>query len=387
MFFLLFIGLTFTLELTLSDIHYTSSHCGTIENKFGSLTIENDLMDRGIRMRINLDKATHRSCRLCQISNRYCNTTIEPTMALDTSFNLKVISLGDTVSSTSYSLQNSVSDINISPGRQCDTKHQWIILLIVNVAQPINHDFLLIANTTPVESVACDTTLVDISCSISPSYYYINYTTSNCLTMREDTDDGDVLQHQPLYYFHQTHNIPTLTLCGEQWSSLFQRSRLDLTCDLLLTLHIKQKPWYETAFITMSAYMNGRRDIVLWQTLELLEQTCSVRDHDVSLEDTVFYNMTQALRIKTPLYDSATICEWIGPVNKSNITMPAYIEYLNEWYFMPYQYILPADSSMPWKAPLLFSLPFVILFILSIATIITFYYIRRKDMDQYAMIT
>lgn len=374
------------LDLTIADIQYGAT-CGAIENNFGVLSIGNDLLGQHLQLSINLNDTSHQSCRLCAISPSYCNTTIAPRLAQDTSYNLKIITLEERrVSSVTYALRQDASQMIISQSDICGHTFRFVILLIVNVAQPIDHDFLLLANDGGSNTLPCDKTLADISCSVSNVYYIIDYTAENCLSQRESSLPVQPTQfNQPLYYFYNNESIDgAMTLCGESWLSIFRRSRLDLWCDDTLPLYIKQKPWYETALYAMSAWLNGRQDTTLWLTLETLERTCHLRERQLGLDETIFVNLTRQLRLDRATYDDLVVCDWIGTVNKQNVTLPFYTRYYREWFFSLYQSILPADETMPWKAPLLFSLPFVILFILVVATGLTTYHIYcRQRNNQY----
>lgn len=367
------------LDLTIADIQYGAT-CGAIENNFGVLSIDNDLMGQRLQLSINLNDTTHRSCRLCAMSPAYCNTTIAPRLAQDTSYNLKIVSLEERrVSSVAYALRQ--DSVLISQNDICGRTYRWVILLIVNVAQPIDHDFLLLANDGGTNTLPCDRTLADISCTVANEYYIIDYTAENCLSQRDQSLEVQPTQfNQPLYYFYNNETIDQeMTLCGESWRSIFRRSRLDLWCDDTLPLYIKLKPWYRAALDAMSAWLNGRRDAALWLTLEMLERTCQWRERQLGLDETIFVNLT--LRVDRPTYDDGVICDWIGVVDKQNVTLPFYTRYYKEWLFSLYKSILPADETMPWKAPLLFALPFIIIFILVIATGLTTYHIycRQKN--------
>jgi hypothetical protein len=376
---LVLLALYHGLDLTIADIQY-SSKCGAIENNFGVLSIDNDLMGQRLQLSINLNDTSHRSCRLCAMSPAYCNTTIAPRLAQDTSYNLKIVSLEERrVSSVSYALRQDT--VLISQSDICGRTYRWVILLIVNVLQPIDHDFLLLANDGGTNTLPCDRTLADISCTAANEYYIIDYTAENCLSQRDQSLEVQPTQfNQPLYYFYNNETIDQeMLLCGESWRSIFRRSRLDIWCDDTLPLYIKQKPWYQTALYAMSAWLNGRRDAALWLTLETLERTCHSRERQLALDETIFVNLS--LRVDRPTYDDGVICDWIGGVDKQNITLPFYTRYYKEWFFSLYKSILPADETMPWKAPLLFALPFIIIFILVIATGLTTYHIycRQKN--------
>ena len=380
------LALSYGLDLTIADLQYGPS-CGAIENNFGVLTIENDLMGEKLQLKINLNDTTHRSCRLCQMSPTYCNTSITSRLAQDTSYNLKIITLGRRLSSVTYALRDATSVI-ISDDNICGQTYRWIILMITNILQPIDHDFLLVANDGGSNTLPCDQTLADISCTISPVYYIIDYTVSNCLSQHNVSQEEQPTEfNQPLYYFYNNESIPSSVLCGESWQSIFRRSRLDLWCDDSLGLYIKEKPWYETALYAITAFMNGRRDATLWLTLETLERTCHLRERPLPLEDTIFFNLSRQLRLDRSTYDDAVICQWLGTVNRQNVTLPSYTRYYKEWFFSLYQSILPADDTMPWKAPLLFALPFIILTLLLVATGLTTYHIYcRQKNNEYEMV-
>ena len=382
-------------ELTLSDIQYDSPMCGNIKNAFGTMTIDNDLMGSVLIFDINLNES-YKSCRLCRILPVYCNISVPSGLSQDTNYNLKVITIDhDSISSVSFAIRNKTSAIMSSSG-QCGKKQRLVILVIANIKEPTDRDILLIGRDSLSDIQQCDSTnnLADLSCGISFSYFYVDYETTNCISMNETTKEivNPLEYHIPLYYFYEYSLIPNdLTLCGESWYSIYERSRLDLWCDPDLPLYIKEKPWYDTALLVTTAYINGRRDSLIWLTLETLERTCDSRMLGIPIEETIFYNMSILLRVDRPQYDTPDICEWMEKdgfmINKENVTLPVYLQHYDKWYFVLYKYIVLTDENMYWKASLLFTLPFVLIFILLIATTVTVYHIFHKKHNQYEYVS
>jgi hypothetical protein len=262
---------------------------------------------------------------------------------------------------------------------------------MTQIESPLNRDFLLIGSDQSGDALPCDHSgIADISCIIAPSFFYIEYPVTNCLlenTVVSSSTRKEEEKHLPLYYFYKSSSLIPVNqqLCGESWSSIYHRTRPYLWCDEKLQLYIREKPWYETALLATAAYMNGRRDALLWLTLETLERTCSSRETAIPLEETIFFNMSEGLRVKNPTYSMDSICEWLMDDENLiyNITLPVYLEHEDQWYFKLFQYIVIADENMRLVSILLFILPFIILTIILIALSITIYHVYRKRNYNY----
>lgn len=391
--FLFYIISSHALELRISDIEYDVPTCGiAFENHLGTLTIKHSLLPEYVSFDIHLNQTT-RSCRLCHISPSYCNTTIAPYLARDAGYNLKVVTVKNHESpvAVSYKLRNTTTTTKLYMEPLCGTHQRWIIMSIVTIDMPIQRDFVTIASDSSSRLIPCnrDTSITDLSCSLTPYYFQVQYSITNCLTENTSVNEyeGSQTSYTPLYYFYEHDLIPEdYTLCGETWLSIYERSRLDLWCDFDLPLYIKTKTWYFAALLTTAAYMNGRRDPTVWLALETLERTCASRESDIPLEETVFRDMAEALFVDFPTYDTETICRWIGHVDSNDIIRPVYLEYYREWYFTLYQYIVLDDADFPWKAKLLFATPFLILGAIIVGAIITTMHIYCRKRNEYKRI-
>lgn len=405
-----------TTMVELSDIQYSIPSCSLdggkkIVNTFGSLTMGNNLMGDSMVFRVNLNNLNP-SCRLCQISPNYCGPMGEDSglhMAYDTQYNLKIISPfgdgGSPPSSISFSLQNNSYAVVTRTGL-CGKVHQLVILVIANIDYPVERDFLLIAHDKDGnKSVPCikGWGLSDLSCQVSQSYHYVDYSAYNCLAINSTiTPDGGggggTTPYTPFYYYYESvvmKNVEILgderlLLCGESWLSIYQRVSLKDYCHPYNSLYVKPKVWYEAALIITSYWLNGNRGEDVWLAMEALERTCHQRESEINFEDSIFYNLTLWMSEEDPIYDKTTICGWIAgagiDVSTSNITLPYFFYHSDKWWYVLYQYVLEADESMKVYAYLLTPVFPIILVVLLGTLGFTLYHIYYRPPEHYELV-
>jgi hypothetical protein len=398
----------------ISDLQYSVPTCtvngNVLNNAFGSVTIGNNLLADGIEFTFHLDYTQH-SCRLCDISNAYCDESFANESNLypsqDTTYNFKLISLTDQnlTFSTVYVLekgQKSLTVHNLIPylsnqhdGILCGKAYRFVLFLTLHIESPINRDILTFIGQERNNTVSCSNySMADLSCRLLQNYNYIDYTVENCVNSHSG-GDGKVKQtrkaYSPLYWYKNRATWPPYTplLCREDWSSLMDRIKPQyFACSRRLALYIKLMPWYEAALETMTAFFNndGLDDDIL-SALDALEAHCHERDSGLlTLSESIFYNMTLAFRDRLsassptpppppppPALSLEDECDSIPMSGDDEIELPYYVENHDGWEMTLFKYIIYFDYNMPWLSIILLSfivLSSVAFIIIILATIV-----------------
>lgn len=382
---------------TLVDLQYDVPECQvrnqTLTNAFGGITLSYDLMGRALQLQLWMDPR-QQSCRLCAISAQYCNAS-EAALSPDTSYNLRVVSLrsNGAVYASQFSLQGLSYATDAVLPWQGDTEvaeldglcgHHFRLHLsfILHLQQPLERDVPAVAQFARGDWVNCSG--AELSCRLAPRYPTIDVNVDNCLrTHSFPAIEYDT--HSPLFWRLNPTLWPTnpLRLCGESLRSLFERLRPeDWLCDPVNALYVKPLPWYELAMETTVAWLDGCLsqqptqtqgpdqndnqtrvtiqasttyqcewiDSVTIRALDVLERTCSQRELDVALEETVLYNLTVELRDRRLVHHDAE-CARLQP--SQNVTLPYYARHLQDWQLWSFQYLVYFDADQPWRAALL----------------------------------
>lgn len=392
------------IQFNLPECHLLSNSI-VIENLFANLEIKSNLLDPQLELSLSL-QPRQRVCRICQTDPSHCNFTTDNqtlSLSLDTSYNLKVILLkspeSESTSSKTYALRELGGESLLELDRPCGETLRMVVLSIFNIRSPVlTRDFLLIAydhSHPDRETLKCQspwtTNKTDLSCSISPIYHYIEYPFTNCLSPALSPRGGGDRQRSNLSvseYYRRLRDGERLEggemkFCGESWSSIMERSRMDLFCDPELILYIKLKGWYEAAVIAISAWENGRtNEPRLWLLMDSLSKTCAHRESRVALENTIFFEMVSDFIItNNNRTTDERLC--LEVIERGNVTLPFYVTHYRSWYYQLFHYIIEPSEGMQMKAIFLI-LFFCLLIIISlIATALVIYqiYFRKSSLS------
>jgi hypothetical protein len=370
--------------LALSDLQYAVAQCKiasrgaagnafSLLNHFGNATLDNNLLGTQLRLTFALDPQ-QRSCRLCTVQQSYCQASFGPAnstdrlhLASDTSYNVRVVSLGDDDSSAvSHSLllppgQNALT--LAVPGQRCGQPLQLVVQAILTVESPAQRDIFVQAREPAHQLLRnCSQTLSDLACRLAPQFYYVAYRVQNCVASQRGSAPLPPVLVTQRSYTHQYYEavamrdtetrdaLRALSLCGESWLALYERARLEIYCDADQALFVAPKPWYRAALATTAAWRSGRRDMAVALALEQLERLCVARD------EVLPYIVNWSAALLTPLPDDsgdwATLCEWSRAVDgppvelHTNVTLPWYWARRADWYFAPFVYVIYYND--PW---------------------------------------
>jgi hypothetical protein len=289
------------------------------------------------------------------------------------------------------------------------------VLALVSIEWPLRRDLMLIGEQTPGATVDCVEApggrIAPLDCRITRRFYYVEHRVNNCLGTKPPTAVDDRLYYDPYHYYYHLWSArtavdrdvlvpPHLTLCGERWQQIFERTRLQLYCNPDVALQVALKPWYEAALQAMTAFLNQRfGEPALWLALATLERTCGQRDAtgQYGLRDSVFYNMTEALRDSADVVvNGATqVCEWMVQeepelLGDVNITLPFYVTHYRAWYFALFKYVVPPDADMPRAAVTLLLIPLVVLGVTLVSIAFTVYHVffrpSERTLNAYSVI-
>jgi hypothetical protein len=305
----------------------------------------------------------------------------------------------------------SSAQATISGQTVCGQEARLVVTALASIEWPMVRDFMLIAVQSPDAALPCEPTVSrngGLDCGTASSYFYIDYPVTNCLAPPADMNEGvddTRLFYDPYYYYYSLVGaqgdrslIPAENvLCGESWRSIFMRTQLRVYCHPDVPLHVRLKPWYEAALVGMTAWLNQRYgEPALWQTLATLERTCAWRDTaQAPLEDTVFYDMVEALRDEAPVDGNATICEWLANEDVTlltvpNVTLPFYVTHHRDWYFDLFKYMVAPDATMPRMALNLLLMPLILLPIIVISIAFTAHHLycrpSEESLNQYELV-
>jgi hypothetical protein len=306
---------------------------------------------------------------------------------------------GETPTSISFSLSG--MNATILRENMCGRKQRMVVQVILSIDRPVERDFWLIAHDAPL-SIPCVEGSSDLSCRTSASYYYVEHSVTNCLGVSQGVEGELPLNHYtPLYYYYESvvmNNTeilgdPRRLLCGENWLTLYQRTRLHEYCHYYNPLYVKPKAWYEAALKITSAWLNGNRGVDVWVGMEALERTCLRRDAEVLYEETIFANITQWLEEEEePTYDKKTLCAWIEEAgvdtSHSNITLPFFATHnIRDGFLSLFLYLVEPNDEMPVYVGILFSLPFFVALLTLIVLSFTLYHIYyRPPASDYELV-
>lgn len=381
---------------TLVDLQYDVPECQvrnrTLTNAFGGITLSYDLMGRALQLQLWMDPR-QQSCRLCAIAEQYCNAS-EPALSPDTSYNLRVVSLrsNGAVYASQFAIQGLQYETDAVLPWQGDTEAAQLdglcghffrlhLSFILHLQQPLERDVPAVAQFARGDWVGCGG--AELSCRLAPRYPTINVSVDNCLRTHSSAPT-EYDSHSPLFWRLNAPLWPTnpLRLCGESLQELFERLRPeDWLCDPVNALYVKPLPWYELAMEMGVAWLDGClgqqptqttqggdandnntrftihasyactwMDTAVIRALDVLERTCSQRQPDVALEETVLYNLTVELRDRRPVHHDAE-CARLQP--SQNVTLPYYARHLQDWQLWSFQYLVYFDADQPWRAGLL----------------------------------
>lgn len=218
--------------IQLTDIQYGAPTCEVgpylLRNTFGQLALQHDLLTG---QQISLDVAlfadgdAQPSCKLCQLSDTYCNTPLNNNtklrLAFDTSYNFQVVVLANqSQPPITYRAGNPVytfflHDPVVMPTGPTPLTHanatiinnddtsQWcgrtvamVITARVTIEAPVMRDFVLVAHQRTESSeqvVPCSLSAGQqaLSCFASSSYWYVVHRVTNCLATWDSTTPND----------------------------------------------------------------------------------------------------------------------------------------------------------------------------------------------------
>lgn len=374
-------------EFVLSDIQYHVPFCMGMKNQYGRVEIRTTLFDYDLfRLRLVLEPNLT-SCRLCRIAQSYCNLTIGSEyygLTSDFSYNTKVI-LNDGSEEFRLLLPTPQKDFVRIKGNEsfCGKTVRLVLLSYFTMWSPVHRDFLLtLVNPSDNRTIPCQTFLSRTSlCNTAPFFHFIDYPYTNCLEERSELDSPEFEQNQKrtafYYYKHRHTKIPTNRfLCGESWFSIFNRSRLDIYCDPELLFYVKPKAWYESAILLITAKLNGNRGEEVWILQNLLERSCSQKESEISLEDTLLFPYLGQLECQNK-------SNFTNFAMEKNITLPFYVRNYEKWFWQWFHYLLESREGMFQKAALLVTYPFILSVGGLVAIGFTVYHIYFRKMEDY----
>ena len=406
-----------------------------LPNQFGTMNIESDLLVSNLTITINFTNIPLYSCYLCDKlpSNIYCNNTLKTndvSLAEDLSFNLIIITVKESdnfpthispFQTDSYHFEvipsNGGGSTNIitfpiinttweNKPINCNETLKLLIIPIVSITYPMPIDFLTMVNNyieNPSHIIECNDNnriFDSISCiTLRNRYYYITYTTPNCIAMINENDNNtnsyDIynnLTESSLIWYYRALNgelntsiLDNIQLCGQDWLSILINSNLTLLCNKNGQIYSKFKPWYMLAIQMITTNLNIKLlynvhiedrksiqsnmiqfigfDILLaYNTLQL---SCKERDTlQTTIEMTFFNDIYQRLyqfnNEEEENVNIQSICLlYIAPllsINKTEMISgvlplfgPIYLNYYKEWYFYPFNIVIPYYYSINMK--------------------------------------